>query len=239
MGSTSQFALRFPELTDAPNGPEQIKALAEDADGKLARAFKCTSTTRPTVSDGSAFLIYETDTAKMFVWDGNSWEPPVTVEVTNPGGGGGGGGGGTPATVSTVSATYAATTAQPISSGSDVVVAFGVAQTTDTAVTRSASGAGHSFTLNQTRLWMLSATVRFATHDDAGGRTLELRAGSNILAKVGADSPDDNAWTGNVFCARKLTAGTVITAVVRHNGGSGVALEPNNGQFVHIDLAGV
>jgi hypothetical protein len=236
VGSTSRFELDYPALTDAPNGPQQLQALAEGVEGWLGRAFPCTSTTRPT-GIGTGFFIYETDTAKVLIWDGNSWEPPVTVTTTP-----GGGGGGTtpdPATVSTVSATYAATAAQPISSNSDVVVAFGVAQTTETAVTRNASGAGHSFTLNQTRLWTVSTTLQIdGPSGITGRRTFELRAGSNVLARATA-GPYAQPFAVNLSVTRRLPAGTVITAIARHTHSSGLPLEPNSGQYVHIDLAGI
>lgn len=233
MGSTPRFTLHYPDLTDSPNGPAQLQQLAEDAEAWLCRAFPCTSSSRPSgISEG--FLIRESDTGNVMVWTGSAWAQ-IAGAVT--GGGGGGGGGGT-TTIGTVSATYAATSAQSISAGSDVIVAFGVAQTTDSSVTRGTSGAGHSFTLNQTRLWTISATLRFA-QNGTGGRTFELRAGTTVLAKEGADAPVNTPYTANLSCTRVLPSGTLITAVARHNSSSSLALEPNSGQYVHIDLAGV
>lgn len=231
MGSTSRFTLHYPDLTDAPNGPAQLQQLAEDAETWLCRAFPCTSSTRPSgVADG--FLVREADTGNVMVWTGAAWAQ-VSGAVSS---GGGGGGGGT--TIGTVSATYSASTAQPIATGSDVVVAFGVAQVTDSSVTRATSGAGHTFTLGQTRLWTVSATLRFA-QNAVGGRTFELRAGTTVLAKASGPQDTDAPYTANLSCTRKLTAGTVITAIARHNSTSSLALEPNSGQYVHIDLAGV
>jgi hypothetical protein len=37
MGTTPVYALRYPELTDAPHGPNQIKNLADDVEAQLAR----------------------------------------------------------------------------------------------------------------------------------------------------------------------------------------------------------
>ena len=230
MGSTSRFGLRYPELTDAPNGPAQFQTLAYDVDGKLARAFRCTSGTRPTdVPDD--FIIRESDTGNVLIWTGSAWAQ-ISGAVS------GGGGGGTPA-VGTVSATYSASSAQPIATNSDVVVAFGVAASTAAEVTRSTFGAGHRFTLTQSRLWIISATLRFS-QDPAGGRTFELRTGSGaVLAKESGPQNQDAPYTGNLVCARALPANTTVHAIARHNSGSSLALEPNSGDYVHIDIAGV
>lgn len=229
MGSTSRFVLRWPELTDAPNGPAQLQALAGDTETWLCRAFPCTSTTRPSSVD-AGFLVRESDTGNVMVWSGSAW-----AQVNGTGGGGGGG----TSLISTASATYAATSAQSIPSGADTVVAFGVEQVADSTVTRSTSGAGHKFTLAQSRLWVVSFTGRFPTHADTGGRTFEIRAGSTVLAKAGAQTPTDNAWTANLSVARRLAAGTVITVVARHSAGTSLALEPAGGDYLHIDLAGI
>lgn len=231
MGATTRFALRYPALTDAPNGPAQIQALAEDADGWLCRAFPCTSSTRPTVSDGRPMLIWESDTGNVLVWNGSSW---AVVAGAVSGGGGGGGS----SAIGTVSATYAATAVQSISNSTDTVVAFGVEQVADAAVTRSTSGAGHKFTLAQTRLWTISATLRF-TQNGTGGRTFELRAGSTVIAKVGSNGSSVNPYTGNLSVTRRLAAGSEITAIAAQSSGSSLTLEPTGGSHVHIDIAGV
>lgn len=233
MGSTSRFGLDYPDLTDAPNGPAQLQALAEGVEGWLCRAYRCTSSTRPSGVPND-FLIRETDTGNVLIWTGSAWSQVNGGTTT---GGGGGGGGGT-SLLSTISATFAATTTQSISPTTDVVVAFGVEQQADSAVTRSTSGSGHKFTLAQTRLWTITATVRFADAT-GGGRTFELRTGSGaVLAKAG-DPTVNGPYTRNLVCARKLAAGTTVQVIARHDSGSAVPLEPASGSFVHIDLAGV
>jgi hypothetical protein len=232
LGSTPRFTLSYPALTDAPNGPAQLQELAEDVEGWLCRAFPCTSTSRPT-GVGAGFLIRESDTGNVMIWSGSSWGQ-VAGAVTS---GGGGGGGGTTTSIGTVSATYAGAAAQAISPSTDTVVAFPTAQVTASEVTRNISGAGHSFTLGQTRLWMITATVRFAAALGSG-RTVELRAGGSVLAKQGT-AEVDAAYTANVACTRRLNAGAVITVVVRHDKTGGIALEPNGGEYVHIDFGGV
>ena len=233
MGSTSRFGLSYPELTDAPNGPAQMQELASDVDGWLCRAYRCTSTSRPSGVPND-FLIRESDTGNVLIWTGSAWSQ-VTGTVT---GGGGGGGGGT-SLIATISATYAATSAQSIPSGADTVVAFGVEQQADPAVTRSTSGAGHKFTLAQTRLWVITATVRYA-QNAVGGRTFDLQTGAGaVLAKASGPVDTDAPWTANLSVARKLAAGTTVQVVARHNSTSSVPLEPSGGSYVHIDIAGV
>jgi len=229
MGSTPRFGLRWPELTDAPNGPAQLEALAEDADSWLARAYRCTSSTRPSGVPND-FIIRESDTGNLYIWTGSTWQQ-ISGAVS-------GGGGGTSA-IGTVSATFSATAAQSIPNSTDTVLAFAVQLVADNAVTRSTSGAGHKFTPPQTRLWTVSFTGRFPTHTDTGGRTFEIRAGATVLAKAGTQTPTDNAWTANLSVTRKLTSGTDITVIARHSAGTGLPLEPGGGDYVHIDLAGV
>lgn len=229
MGSTSLFGLNYPDLTDAPNGPAQMQQLAEDVDGRLARAVQCTSSTRPTVTDGRPLIIRESDTGSVLIWTGSAWAAVATVT--------GGGGGGT-STIATVSATYAATAAQSIAPTTDVVVAFGVEQAADPLVTRSTNGAGHKFTLAQTRLWTVTATVRFAAAT-GGGRTFELRTGAGaVLAKFG-DPVVDGPYTRTLPATRRLPAGTTVHVIARHDAAAAISLEPQSGDFCHIDIAGV
>jgi hypothetical protein len=235
LGTTSRFGLHYPDLTDAPHGPAQLQQLADDADTWLCRAFRCTSTTRPAgVPDD--FIIRESDTGNIMIWTGSTW---AQINGTVSSGGGGGGTGGGTSLISTISATYAATSAQTIPTSTDTVVAFGVEQVADSAVTRSTSGSGHRFTLAQNRLWTVSFTGRFPTNTDTGGRTFEIRAGSTVLAKAGTQTPTDNAWTANLSVTRKLAAGTAITVIARHSAGTSLPLEPSGGSYLHIDIAGV
>jgi len=228
LGATTRFGLRFPELTDAPNGPAQLGTVASDVDTWLSRAYRCTSSTRPTgVPDD--FIIRESDTGDMYVWTGSAWAQ-ITGAVS--------GGGGSGSAIGTVSTTYTATSAQPIPNNADTTVAFGVDAVTNSAVTKSTSGAGHKFTLTQTRLWVVTATVRFV-ENGTGGRMVELKAGSTTLAKMGFDSSATNPFTGNVSCARRLASGTQITVAAWQNSGGSLALEPSSGNFVHIDIAGI
>lgn len=232
MPTISRFGLRVPSLADPPNVPQDAAFLATDVAGWLARAFPCLSTARPTgVADG--FLIRETDTGNLGMWNGTT----STWTLYSPLGGTGGGGGAV--TIDTASALYEASVAQPISTGVDTVVAFGVQQIADPEVARSTQGAGHQFTLQATRVWTVTATLRFAAHPQ-GGRTFELRNGAGkVLGKESGPVDTDAPWTCNLAVTRRMPINTVVFAVARHNAGTGITLEPNNGDTCHIDITGV
>lgn len=232
MASTSRSGLRYPVLNDAPNVPQDIKFLAEDVESKLYRAFPCLSTTRPS-GIGDGFLIRETDTGNLGLYNATT----STWVLFSPTGSGGGGGGGT--VTSTASATYSAAVAQPISTGVDTAVAFAVQQVADPEVVRSTQGAGHKFKLNATRIWTITATIRFAQHP-AGGRTVDLRTVTGaVLAKASGPVDTDAPWTCNIAFSRRLPINTEVYVVARHNAGVGISLEPNNGDTCHIDITGV
>lgn len=229
MGTTTRFGYRYPELTDAPNGPAQLQTLAGDVEGWTSRAYRCTSSTRPTgVPDD--FIIRESDTGNLYIWTGSAWAQ-IAGAVS-------GGGGGTGSAIGTVSTTYTATSAQPIPNNADTTVAFGVDAVTNSEVVKSTSGAGHKFTIGQTRLWTIAATVRFP-ENGVGGRAVDIRSGSTILAKMGSQSSATNPYTVNLACTRKLAAGAQISVVAWQNSGGSLALDAGSGNTVHIDIAGV
>lgn len=72
MADTGQpWSLRYPTLTDPPNGPVATQQLAEEVHGWLGYAYPCTSATRPTNKPG--LIIYESDTDLLYVGDGSAW----------------------------------------------------------------------------------------------------------------------------------------------------------------------
>ncbi|GEL17700.1 hypothetical protein [Pseudonocardia asaccharolytica] len=222
MGSTTRFGLRYPGLGDAPNGPQLAQQLAEDTEGWLARAYPCTSSTRPT-GVGEGFLIREADTGSVLIYTGADW-----VAVGGSGGGGGGGG-------SSAYASYAATAAQSIPSGADTVVAFGVETAAHALVTRSTQGSGHKFTLGQSGLWAITAVARFVAASSE--RTFELFTGGGAtLAKAGGPGPG-LPFTTTLSATRQLSAGTTVRLEAWQDSGGSLALEPNGGNWVHIDFA--
>jgi hypothetical protein len=226
MATTTRNGLRYPVLTDAQNGPQQLRNLAEDVAGWLSRAFPCLSTARP-AGVGSGFLIHETDTNRVQLWTGTAWERVALLSDVPAGGGGG---------APTGAAGYAATVTQMAADETDVVVAFGTVLANDPLVTRSGQGAGHKFVLNSSGIWMITATVRWAQAND-GGRTFELRAGSTVLAKVGASSGENTPWTANLAIVRRLASGTEVHVWGRQDSGGSLAIEHGNGNYCHIDLA--
>ena len=232
MPTTSRFGLRYPAATDPDNPPQDLGFLAADADGWLSRAFVCTSTTRPT-GVPTGFLIFESDTGALWVWDGDSWAIPTNLAA--PGGGGGGGG----STVAAVSASWQASSAQPIAANQDVTVAFGTAiGTPDGAVTRAPSGAGHAFTL--TRAWTITGTIRYA-QDAVGGRivTLETLSGQR-LSRASAPPNAGAPWSTPLAAARRLTSGTQVRVITRHNSTTDpLTLDPDGGDSVQINFVGV
>lgn len=78
MGTTTKFAIPYPELTDPPDGAGQMKALAQKVDTALAGPLICTSTTRPTPTAGA--MIFETDTNRIMMGvnvSGTNWWVPL------------------------------------------------------------------------------------------------------------------------------------------------------------------
>ena len=67
----SPWSIPYPELDDAPDGPGNMKDLADQMALDLARAYPCTSSTQPSHAAGR--MIFETDTGALRVSDGASW----------------------------------------------------------------------------------------------------------------------------------------------------------------------
>ncbi|MHA6626875.1 hypothetical protein ACU61A_15680 [Pseudonocardia sichuanensis] len=233
MATTMRNGLRYPVLTDAPNGPQQIRNLAEDTEGWLHRAYPCLSTERP-VGVGDGFMIRETDTAKLYIWNGTAapsgaWEQLARIADlgATPGAPGQPG----------AAATYSATTTQTVDDETDAAVAFGTAITTHELVTRAGHEDGHKFALGESGIWAITATVRWARASD-GGRTFELRTVSGVvLAKQGAGTEENAPWTANLSVVRRLASGTEVYVWARQDSGSDLAIEHGGGSYCHIDLA--
>lgn len=74
MADTGQpWALRYPLLTDAPNGPVATQQLAEQTAAALGHAYPCVSTARPPHDAG--LIIYEADLDRLQISDGSTWTP--------------------------------------------------------------------------------------------------------------------------------------------------------------------
>ncbi len=225
MGTTTRFLLPYPELTDAPNGPEAVSELALATEGWLARAIPCTSGTRP-AGPPTGMLIRESDTSAVLIWTGTVWEQLNLATQ--------------------VGADYQASASSDQSiatgSGSGIYgrqVAFGTEDTANAAVTRATVGTGHQFTLNTTGRWVVSATVRFASNGTTGIRYAGLYSSANLLEPLTAASGHEgDAATLPLSLSRRFTAGTALTVCAYQDSGGTRSLERGvNGGWVRINLA--
>lgn len=233
MGTTPLFELPYAEPTDAPDGPLATRQLAESTEGRLSRLYRVPAGQARPTGVPVDFLIWNAADGIAERWDGAAWQP------FGVGGGSSGGGGGGGVTSGVAYAGYTADNSQPIASGSDVVVRFGKAVTTDARVERNTRGAGHSFTLTESRVWTITATLRFSQDDD-GGRLFRLVTSSGaVLAAASGPIDSDGPWTCCLSVTRRLPATTQVFILARHNAGHSVALEADGGNYVHVDISGV
>ena len=230
MAATSRFGLRYQGLNEAPNGPLLGEFLASDVEAWLSRAFPCLSTARPTgVGDG--FLIRETDTGLVQIWNaaGSTWAPI------------GGGGGGT--AYAAVEGQWTPSSAQSIAT-TDTVVAFGTTEITSPIVTRSASGAGHKFTLAEAGFYQVTVTARFSA-GLAGRRFVEIRNAAQTARFVseGFTVNDGDTATVNLGVGKRFTAGAEICVIATQSGQTTLALQHEGASivpgFVRLNIAKV
>jgi hypothetical protein len=233
MPTTPRLALRYPALTDAPNGPVAVQNLGLDVESWLNRAFPCTSTSRP-ASPAQGMIIYETDTGEWRGWTGAAWE-----EI----GGATGGGGAAPVTAD---AQYSANGSQTISSGgAGTVVAFGAAQQTTPYVERQTFGVGHQFKLTVSGLWAISTAIRCADENEDGELSSGLYSTANphngptpepLAFASGGDESGGVTFTWAL--TRRFAANALLYVAVRNLTGSNRALERGvNGATVRINFA--
>jgi hypothetical protein len=238
MGETTRWDLRYPEPGDETNVPLDLAELAEDVEDALGRAFACTSSTRPT-GVPAGFLIYETDTDLVLVYDGAGW--------IGTGSGGSGGGGGGSAVGGRWSAGSSAQSIPNTTSGPGTIVAFGTVVSgsgipAPAGVTRTTEGAGHKFALSDSGIWSAAASARVASSAAAGEMSLSLWA--DLAGGTSFDyniSPDGGRREGlprslNAGKPTYLPAGTTLVAYLYNGTGTTRTLEPNSGAWVHMDI---
>lgn len=80
MPNTTYLGLPYPQLSNAPNVPQDMQNLAAGADSKLSGVILCTSSTRPTAREGAT--IYETDTDRYAKYTGSAWEYVASSRVS-------------------------------------------------------------------------------------------------------------------------------------------------------------
>lgn len=215
MGTTSRFGLRYPALTDAPNGPQGFQFLAEDVEARLSRVLECTSTTRPT-GVPSGFMIRETDTGSVLVYTGSTWAAVGSS-------GGGGGGGSDPA----VEGQWKASAAQSLANGADTVLAFGTTETSSSVVLRATSGAGHKFTLLESGCFAITAMCRFAP-GTAASRFLGLRNAAQTV-EYHSDQGDGgpSAATRQFSIVKRFAALADLVVVAAQSSGAALSTVAN------------
>lgn len=233
MPLTTRAALRYPLLTDAPNGPVMAQNLAEDVDAQLYRALPCTSSTRP-AAPPIGMVIRETDTGLFLGWSGSTWDPigagaALAVETT------------------TADATYSAAGTQSV--GQDINVILALAQGSSTTnINRNVRGAGHEFVLAVGGLWAVGLTCRWqqnpAPPAAPSGANGELRAGlytaaspTEPVVEFGGDYESSPSYT-SLSVTKRFTAGTTLYVQLFNSSGVNRTLDRGaNGSTVRLHLA--
>lgn len=173
MGTTPRFGLRYQELADEPNGPVLGQNLAQDVEGWLARAYRCTSLTRPPTPTND-MIIRETDTGDVRVWTGSTW--------AIIGGASGGGGFGTG---DALWARFTALSDQSIPTGVDTPAAFGGDEGA-LGIVRETKGVGHRFKATVSGLYQIDVTIRYAATASPGERYAGLHLDATGFPITGA-----------------------------------------------------
>lgn len=78
MPTTTYLGLEYPNLSEAPNVPQDIQDLAKSVDDKLGGIVICTSSTRPTGREGA--IIYETNTKTTLIYISGAWTRYSTLD---------------------------------------------------------------------------------------------------------------------------------------------------------------
>jgi hypothetical protein len=212
MATTPRFGLHYQTLTDAPDGAALGALLAEDVDTWLGRAYPVADAAARTALSGlsAGFLALQLDDDSLWQWNGSTW--------TDRSGSSGGGGGSS--AFAYIDGQYRAASNQTLSNNADTVLAFATTETSSPVVTRATSGVGHKFTLSQTGLYCVTATVRFAA-GAAGSRFIELRnAAQNTRYVAAGDEGGPSAATRTFSITRGFSAGQdfVVTATQSSGG---------------------
>lgn len=231
MPTTPRLALRYPALTDAPNGPVGIQNLGLDVESWLNRAFPCTSTTRPT-SPLQGMIIYETDTGEWRGWTGVAWEE-IGGSVAEGGGG---------AQTVVADAQYSASGNQSIPLNSDTVVAFGTEQLGSDYIVRYVRGVGHEFELTIGGLWSVACTLRYpgAGSGPTGTMRSRLMSTASATEPILEDEIHDDTRPTTLFWSvvRRFAPGARIYVTTRNTSSTARALDRGvNGSTVRLNLA--
>lgn len=229
MPATTRLGLRYPALTDAPNGPQALQQLAEDTESWVNRAFPCASTTRP-ASPTQGMMIYETDTGEVRIWTGSAWE-----QVNGTSGDTGSGG----AQTVVADAQYSASGTQTIPSSTSTPVAFGAAQATTPYIERAVRGVGHQFRLTIGGLWAVTTTVRYATNNQPGERYAGIYSTADPTEALVSDggNNDNVPVTIHLHMTRRFAPDAVIYVQTFSASASRQLERGVNGCWVRVNFA--
>jgi hypothetical protein len=219
MATTPRFGLHYQTLTDSPDGAGLGGLLAADVDAWLARAYVVADAAARTGLSGigTGFIVFQQDDATLWAWSGSAWS-----SVTGSGGGGGEGGS---SALAYTDGQYRAAANQTLSNGTDTILAFATTETASAVVTRATSGVGHKFTLSQTGLYSISATVRFAA-GSSGSRFIELRnAAQNARYVSSGEQGGPAASTRTFSLTRGFSAGQDFVVVATQSSGGNLATQ--------------
>lgn len=235
MGTTTRFAVPYPEATDEPDGAGQMQTMAVALDAVLAKAQPIADAAARPNPATRGWIVHQDDDDGFYGYTGSVWVP-----LSGAGGGGGGGHSG---------GRFAATAAQDVpatSSGIGTVVGFPGAGANmlgaATNVTRSASGAGHKFVLGAAGLWSAHATVRLAANSAAGevsaGIWADLAGGTNYTFNVAHDGGRREGLPRTLTPGAEtyLPSGAALVVALFNGTGGTRQTEPSAGAWVHLDL---
>lgn len=209
------FALRYQNLSDAPDGAGLGQNLATDVANYLCRDYPVANAAARTSLSGLSvgFRVRQADDASSWRWTGSAWE-----SLSSDGGGGGG-------ALASVKGQYRASADQALANATDTVIAFGTTDTSSSVITRATSGSGHRFTLLQTGTYAITATVRFAA-GTAGSRFIELRDSAQTTGYVSSSDQGGPAAATHTFSITDTySAGQDFVVVASQSSGGSLSTQ--------------
>ncbi len=137
----------------------------------------------------------------------------------------------------TTTAQYQATANQTISTSSSTFVAFAGSTITTSLVTRTVNGAGHTFTLNSSGLWAITATLRYSAQA-TGYREVWLQGPIGHICGSSQPASASSPATMILSICQWLDAGTGIAVATFQDAGSNATLlGDTSNAYGRIDLA--
>ena len=216
MAATSRFSFPYPTPADTPDGPTQLKALADISELWAGRAYTVTDTNARNALSGlyPGFLVYQYDDDSVWVWSHTS----VWVQVNADSSGGSSSG-------AAVEGQWRASSNQNLPNNTDTVLAFGTTEVSSSQVSRATSGSGHKFTLANDGAYAVTATVRFAS-GKTGSFFIELRNSAQTVRYVAdGDNGGTSSATRNFSITKRFSAGQELVVVANQSTGSSLSTQ--------------